>query len=79
MSENPRLDVRRSLLRRGWTEDRNFLLRKGAATLYCGAPDVFLSGPARGRPDDEATVDFPSDTPAPVIVGAAEAWAERDR
>ncbi|MFK8844747.1 hypothetical protein [Streptomyces sp. Ac-502] len=48
MSE--RLDVRRMLLARGWTEKRHGLLVKGdaswAATNDCG--DSSLSGPARG-------------------------------
>ncbi|MFK8850431.1 hypothetical protein [Streptomyces sp. Ac-502] len=75
MSE--RLDVRRMLLARGWTEKRHGLLVKGdaswAATNDCG--DSSLSGPARGR-GDRFTFDFPGDVPARVIVAAAEAAAE---
>ncbi|MEU7149141.1 hypothetical protein AB0B15_14065 [Streptomyces sp. NPDC045456] len=76
MSE--RLDVRRMLLARGWTEKRHGLLEKGgaswAAVNDCG--DSSLSGPRRGRPDDRFTFDFPGDVPARVIVAAAEAAAE---
>ncbi|GCD44127.1 hypothetical protein [Streptomyces paromomycinus] len=76
MSE--RLDVRRMLLARGWTEKRSGLLMKGGAcwavTNDCG--DSSLSGPRRGRCDGQFTFDFPGDVPARVIVSAAEAAAE---
>lgn len=71
-----RLDVRRMLLARGWTEEEHGLLVKGgaswAATNDCG--DSSLSGPARHG--DQFTFDFPGDVPARVIVAAAEAAAE---
>ncbi|WP_062209496.1 hypothetical protein [Streptomyces sp. NBRC 109706] len=70
MSE--RLDVRRMLLRRGWTEDQHGVLRKGGAVVgSTAAGDAFLTGPGRGR-HDEFTADFPSDTPAQVIPAATE-------
>lgn len=64
------------LLRRGWTEDRHGVLRKGSATFgSTDRGDASLSGPGRaGR--GEFTADFPSGTPGRVIVAAAEAAAE---
>lgn len=71
-----RLDVRRMLLRRGWTEDPGLgAMRKNASTWAVGndSGDGFLSGPSRRG--GEYVVDFPSDTPARVIVAACEAAA----
>lgn len=71
MSE--RLDVRRMLLRRGWTEDRGLgSLRKNGALWVvlndCG--DSGLDGL-----DRKYSVEFDSGVPARVIVGACEAAA----
>lgn len=71
-----RLDVRRMLLKRGWTQSSDFgPIRKNAATwaVTNNGGDGFLSGPSRRG--GEYVVDFPSDTPARVIVAACEAAA----
>lgn len=73
-----RLDVRRMLLRRGWTEESGEvgLLRKNgsvwAATNYGG--DSSVSGPSsRGG---LWTVGFDNSVPARVIVATCEAGAQ---
>jgi hypothetical protein len=71
-----RLDVRRMLLKRGWAEGPGRgTIRKNAATwaVVSDAGDGFLGGPSRRG--GEYCVDFPSDTPARVIVAACEAAA----
>jgi hypothetical protein len=74
MSE--RLDVRRMLLRRGWTEDSDIvcLLRKsGCVWAAIGAGDSSVSGPSsRGG---LWTVGFDNTVPARVIVATCEAAA----
>lgn len=71
-----RLDVRRMLLRRGWTEDRGelCLLRKnGSVWAASGAGDSSVSGPSsRGG---LWTVGFDYTVPARVIVATCEAAA----
>jgi hypothetical protein len=71
MSE--RLDVRRMLLRRGWTEGRDRMLRKNGALWTC-INDCGDSG--LDSPDKTWTVEFDSGVPARVIVAACEAAAE---
>jgi hypothetical protein len=62
------------LLARGWVEHGFGLMRKGSASLaYDG--DVFLSAPGRRQ---GWTAEFPTGTPARVIVAAAEAAAGID-
>lgn len=72
-----RLDVRRMLLRRGWTEDAAelCLLRKnGSVWAASGAGDSSVSGPtSRG---DLWTVGFDNTVPARVIVATCEAAAQ---
>lgn len=71
MSE--RLDVRRMLLQRGWTEDAEGGLRKAdafwGAFNNCG--DSGLSAP--GRRSSRCTVTFEADVPARIIVATCEA------
>jgi len=71
-----RLDVRRMLLRRGWTEDGSELglLRKnGSVWATYGPGDSSVSGPTRRG--DLWTVGFDNTVPARVIVAACEAAA----
>ncbi len=68
MSE--RLDVRRMLLRRGWTEGRDLMLRKNGA-LWAVGSDCGDSG--LDAPDGKWSVAFDSGVPARVIVAACEA------
>lgn len=72
MSE--RLDVRRMLLKRGWTEDRDLwpVLRKGGAH-WAATNNKGDSG--LGGPGGKFTVPFDSYVPARVIVAACEAAA----
>lgn len=69
-----RLDVRRMLLRRGWTEHRHGVIRKGHAVwaVANGAGDSFLDVPSRRGTH---VVEFPGGVPARVIVAACEAAA----
>jgi hypothetical protein len=75
-------DVRRMLLRRGWTEGEYAVLRKRAATWAGWSHgDSALSGPGRSRPGRQRsqwTVDFGADVPAAVIAAMAEAAAAPD-
>jgi hypothetical protein len=69
-----RLDVRRMLLRRGWTEGADLMLRKNGALWttvnHCG--DSGLDSPNRTW-----SVAFDSGVPARVIAAACEAAAQR--
>lgn len=71
-----RLDVRRMLLRRGWTEDHEGILRKGHA-LWAptnNSGDSGLDGRgARGGRGPRYTVEFSGDVPARVIAATCEA------
>lgn len=65
-----RLDVRRMLLRRGWTEGSDLsVLRKNGA-LWAVTSDAGDSG-LDGR-DQKYTIAFDSGVPARVIVAACE-------
>lgn len=71
-----RLDVRRMLLRRGWTEDHEGILRKNGA-LWCatnqsGDSGVEAAGCAYG-------VNFNADVPARIITAIAELIAAPTR
>lgn len=67
-----RLDVRRMLLRRGWTEDREGFLHKGGAlwTATNNAGDSGVDGPGK-----RWSVTFDNDVPARIIVATCEAAA----
>lgn len=72
-----RLDVRRMLLKRGWTEESGelCLLRKeGSVWAATGRGDSSVSGPA-GR-GELWTVGFDNSVPARVIVATCEAAAD---
>lgn len=64
-----RLDVRRMLLRRGWSEDGGLppVLRKNGAVWAAFAGDSQLDGP-----DGKYSIAFGARTPARVIVTACE-------
>lgn len=68
-----RLDVRQMLAARGWQEERYLFLRKGLVDVSCNGTDVFVTGP--GNRGYRATVTFPVETPARVIVALCETWA----
>lgn len=76
MSE--RLDVRRMLLRRGWTEDRKLwpVLRKNGAHW---APTNNCGDSGFGAAENEYTINFDSGVPARVIVAACEEAAKATR
>lgn len=66
-----RLDVRRMLLCRGWTEHRHGVFRKGRAVWAVGndSGDSFLDVPSRRGTH---VVEFPNGVPARVVVAACE-------
>jgi hypothetical protein len=74
MSE--RLDVRRMLLQRGWTEDADGGLRKADAfwAAFNNSGDSGVGGP--GRRGGRCSVAFDADVPARIIVATCEAAAE---
>jgi hypothetical protein len=69
-----RLDVRRMLLARGWTETRLCVLTKGdvlwASQNDCGDSGIDYCGPKRW------SVEFNNDVPARIIVALAETAAK---
>lgn len=75
-----RLDVRRMLLRRGWTEAQLGVIRKNGAvwSVVNDAGDSFLDGPARGGKGRAFAAEFTGNVPARVIVAACEAAASQE-